>query len=106
MTARGLLVRNERGLPAHLTFGDTLAGRATVCRHIYDATHPEARALTCGRRCARIIIAMGIKIWWLDACEPEIYPVDHDNLRYHLGNGPGSRQYLPAAARSRAFTRA
>ena len=29
----------------------------------------------------------GIKIWWLDACEPEIYPADVDNLRYHLGSG-------------------
>ena len=29
----------------------------------------------------------GIKVFWLDACEPEIGPIDHDNLRYHLGNG-------------------
>jgi len=29
----------------------------------------------------------GIKTWWLDACEPEIYPMDPDNLRYHIGNG-------------------
>jgi alpha-D-xyloside xylohydrolase len=26
-------------------------------------------------------------VYWLDACEPEIYPMDPHNLRFHLGNG-------------------
>ena len=30
---------------------------------------------------------VGIKVYWLDACEPEIYPMDPQNLRFHLGNG-------------------
>ena len=29
----------------------------------------------------------GIKVFWLDACEPEMYPSHPQNLRYHLGNG-------------------
>ena len=29
----------------------------------------------------------GIKVFWLDACEPEFYPLDPDNLRYHIGSG-------------------
>lgn len=29
----------------------------------------------------------GIKSFWLDACEPEMYPTDPENLRYYQGNG-------------------
>ena len=29
----------------------------------------------------------GIKVWWLDAIEPEMVAYDHDNVRYHAGNG-------------------
>ena len=36
----------------------------------------------------------GIKVWWLDADEPEIKPFDHELVRYHLGTGYGSGLYL------------
>jgi hypothetical protein len=29
----------------------------------------------------------GIKVWWLDAIEPELAVYDYDNVRYHAGNG-------------------
>jgi alpha-D-xyloside xylohydrolase len=37
----------------------------------------------------------GIKVWWLDACEPEIIPRDFDNLRYYLGNGQAVANIYP-----------
>ena len=52
----------------------------------YDATHPEARRFI-WEQVREDYYRHGVKVWWLDACEPEIYPLDHDNLRYHLGNG-------------------
>jgi hypothetical protein len=28
-----------------------------------------------------------VRVWWLDACEPELVPESTGNLRYHLGSG-------------------
>ena len=85
MWQRGLLVRNERGLPAHKPFQDTQPdGRVDV--QFYDATHPEARHFI-WRQVRDNYYSHGIKTWWLDACEPDLYPNDPDNMRYHLGNG-------------------
>jgi alpha-D-xyloside xylohydrolase len=85
MGERGLLVRTERGVAAHTAFRDSEpSGR--VYLHHYDATHPEARQFLWSRIEAGYV-RHGIRAFWLDACEPEIYPADHDNLRYHLGNG-------------------
>jgi alpha-D-xyloside xylohydrolase len=52
----------------------------------YDSTNPEARKFIWAR-VKENYHDLGIKVWWLDACEPEIYPMDPHNLRYHLGNG-------------------
>jgi alpha-D-xyloside xylohydrolase len=85
MSRQGWLVRSERGLAVQMAFVDTSpAGK--VYPHIYDATHPEARRFV-WEQVRKNYLAHGIKVWWLDACEPELYPADHDNLRYHLGNG-------------------
>ena len=85
MERRGLLVRAERGIPSHMVFTDVRADGPVHLRY-YDATHPEARRFIWGR-VREGYYRHGIKVWWLDACEPEIYPPDHENLRYHLGNG-------------------
>ena len=85
MRSRGLLIRNEHGLPAHMLFQDCRPeGRIYI--QFYDATHPEARAFL-WERLREGYYRHGIKVFWLDACEPEMYPSHPQNLRYHLGNG-------------------
>lgn len=85
MERRGLLVRAERGQPCHMAFTDVGAAGPVYLRY-YDATHPEARRFI-WERVREGYYRHGIRVWWLDACEPEVYPPDHENLRYHLGNG-------------------
>ena len=85
MKQRGLLVRTERGVPAHTSFQDNRPeGRIYV--HFYDATHPDGRQFL-WETVRENYYRYGIKVWWLDACEPEMYPMHPDNLCYHLGNG-------------------
>jgi alpha-D-xyloside xylohydrolase len=85
MQRNGWLVRGERGIPVQMAFEDA-SPKGRVYPHIYDATHPGARHFV-WEQVRENYLKHGIKIWWLDACEPEIYPADVDNLRYHLGSG-------------------
>jgi len=85
MKERGWLVRTERGLPFLMTFVDTKS-EGPVNLQFYDATHPEAREFI-WNQVREGYYRHGIKIWWLDSCEPDIRPMDHDNLRFHIGNG-------------------
>ena len=89
MDRRGLLLCAERGQPAHMLFTDAQPGGRpgeNLFLRFYDATHPEARAFI-WQRVRDGYYRHGIKAFWLDACEPETYPPDHANHRYHLGNG-------------------
>jgi alpha-D-xyloside xylohydrolase len=54
--------------------------------YFYDASNPEARAFLWDKIRSGYY-QHGIKVFWLDACEPEMYPTDPENLRYQLGNG-------------------
>jgi alpha-D-xyloside xylohydrolase len=85
MQRRGLLIRTERGLPALMTFMDNRP-QGPVSLHYYDSTNPEARQFI-WEQVREHYYRYGIKVWWLDACEPEMFPMDPDNLRFHLGNG-------------------
>jgi alpha-D-xyloside xylohydrolase len=86
MTEQGLLVANERGIPVHLPIWDkgSLDQRALVS--FYDSTSPQARSYI-WNRAREGYYKHGIKVWWLDACEPELRPEDHDNLRFAAGPG-------------------
>lgn len=84
MQQRGLLIRTERGLPALMSFRDNRP-EGPVSVHYYDSTNPEARQFI-WEQVREHYYRLGIKIWWLDACEPEMFPMDPDNLRFHLGN--------------------
>ena len=86
MQERGLLVRNERGIPAHKPFRDTRP-EGPVYVQFYDATNPDARRFI-WERVKEGYYDKGVRLWWLDACEPDVYPTDPDNLRFHLGSGP------------------
>lgn len=85
MVQRGLLIRTERGVPAHMPFPDNKP-EGLIYAHYYDSTSPEARRFI-WERVREGYYEHGIKVWWLDACEPEILPRDPENLRFHLGNG-------------------
>lgn len=85
MQQRGLLIRTERGNPLLMTFLDNRP-EGPVSMAYYDSTNPEARQFI-WERVRENYYRYGIKIYWLDACEPEMYPLDPDNLRFHTGNG-------------------
>jgi len=83
---RGLLIGTETGPLAHATWPDK-GIPAPVGVAFYDATNPEAREFIWSRVRDNYLRPYGIDAWWLDACEPEIRPGFHDNLRYHAGPG-------------------
>jgi alpha-D-xyloside xylohydrolase len=85
MQRRGLLVRTERGIPAVLDFIDR-DQEGIIYFHFYDATNPEARQFI-WEQVREGYYQYGIKVFWLDACEPEIKPRHFENLRFHLGSG-------------------
>lgn len=82
---RGLLVRTERGLNSFIKFTDSNANH-TVISGLLDTTHPEAQEFI-WNKVRENYYRHGIKVWWLDAIEPEMVVYDHDNIRYHAGNG-------------------
>lgn len=82
---RGLLVRTERGLNSFVKFTDANVSH-TVISSLIDSTNPEAREFLWSK-VRENYYRHGIKVWWLDAIEPEMVVYDHDNVRYHAGNG-------------------
>jgi alpha-D-xyloside xylohydrolase len=86
MRERGMLIETNRGFPAHWNLTDSNAPGLPAPVYFYDATNPEAREFFWDR-IEQGYHQHGIKVFWLDACEPEMYPTDPENLRYHLGNG-------------------
>jgi alpha-D-xyloside xylohydrolase len=85
MADTGLLIANERGVEAHLPFWDKGSSSKTIVSY-YDATNPRAREYVWSK-VRDGYFKHGVRLWWLDACEPELRPPHHDNLRYHLGPG-------------------
>jgi alpha-D-xyloside xylohydrolase len=82
---RGLLIGTELGLEANTAWTDKPSD-SPVPVAFYDATHPEARQFiwdTVSRNYGRY----GIDVFWLDACEPEIVPLQPANLRFWAGRG-------------------
>jgi alpha-D-xyloside xylohydrolase len=81
----GLLVASERGIGVHLPIWDKGSARRELVS-FYDATNPRAREYIWSRA-REGYYKHGVRVWWLDACEPELRPEHPDNLRYHLGPG-------------------
>ena len=82
---RNLLVRTERGLNSFIKFTDSNM-KHTVISGLLDTTHPEAQKFLWSK-VRENYFKHGIKVFWLDAIEPEMVNYDHDNVRYHAGNG-------------------
>jgi alpha-D-xyloside xylohydrolase len=85
MAERGLLAQTERGVQAHIPATDTTPDGVSLVTY-YDATNPEARAFV-WERIKKGYHDQGVRIFWLDADEPELYPIHADNIRYYLGSG-------------------
>ena len=83
---RGLLVRTERGLNAFISFTDSDRIGTNVHAYLLDVTHPEGRRFIWDQ-VQEHYRSFGVRTFWLDAIEPELGTQDHDNVRYHLGNG-------------------
>ncbi|MBV6657380.1 MAG: hypothetical protein KI785_06375 [Devosiaceae bacterium] len=84
-TRQGWLVASRRGAMDGSIFYDREPDGMNPLR-FYDATHPEARAFHWDR-VKQGYVDHGFHAFWLDANEPEMYPMHPDNLRFHLGDG-------------------
>jgi alpha-D-xyloside xylohydrolase len=93
MEERGLLLRTERGIASFLPFQDTRPDGPVDLR-LYDPTNPEARQFLWEKVRANYF-DQGIHSYWLDGCEPEMDPLDPDNLRFYLGNGQAIANIYP-----------
>lgn len=85
MSRLGLLVASDRG-PAYLTDFAEKGVPAHVAVALYDPTNPAARGFIWSQA-REHYLEHGIRVWWLDACEPELRPTDPADLRFHLGPG-------------------
>ncbi|WP_304452268.1 glycoside hydrolase family 31 protein [Nocardiopsis sp. YSL2] len=94
MLARGYLVATEQGPPVHADWADKGVD-AQVQVSFYDPTNPDARAYVWDK-VRRNYHDLGIRVWWLDACEPELKPGHPENLRYHVGPGTEVGNIYPA----------
>ncbi len=72
MQARGLLIRTERGNSALMPFFDNRP-EGPAYLHYYDATNPQARQFV-WEQVQDHYYRYGVKHYWLDACEPEMFP--------------------------------
>jgi alpha-D-xyloside xylohydrolase len=97
---RGLLVGTEFGLPGNTTWVDKPSSVPAQVS-FYDPTNPEGRQFiwdTVERNYGRY----GIDVFWLDACEPEITPLQPANLRLRAGRGSEVANLYPRE-HARAF---
>lgn len=85
MRDRGYLVATENGLDYHQSFKDKAMDVALPVS-FYDATNPAARAYL-WEKVRENYYDLGVRTWWLDACEPELNPGHPGNLSYFAGTG-------------------
>jgi alpha-D-xyloside xylohydrolase len=85
MAARGLFVAAERGLEFPTQFPEK-GVRVPFPVALYDSTNPAARQYIWSK-VKENYLDLGVDVWWLDACEPEVRPLDPANLRFHAGPG-------------------
>lgn len=82
---RRLLMGRASGQPFTATWTDKGADHAEPVA-FYDSTNPEARAFVWDT-VKENYFDHGVRVWWLDACEPEIRPADHRQLDFWAGPG-------------------
>jgi alpha-D-xyloside xylohydrolase len=93
MWHKGYIVRNLSGSPAHMYFVDNQAEDG-IYLHYYDSTHPGARKFI-WEKVKQGYYQQGIKVYWLDACEPEMLPMMPHNLNFYAGDGEAVANIYP-----------
>ena len=78
LRSQNYLIRPEAGVNVFLAYKDMLT--------FVDVTHPGARRFLWGK-IKENYHDLGVRIFWLDEAEPEIDPLDYENVRYYAGNG-------------------
>jgi alpha-D-xyloside xylohydrolase len=81
----GMLVGSDQGVEFHLTIRDK-GMDVPMPVAFYDPTNPRTRERIWSV-IQRNYHALGVRVWWLDACEPEILPGHMANLALHAGPG-------------------
>jgi len=85
MVERGLLAQTVHGVHAHMAIADTTPEGVSMVA-FYDATNPEAREFL-WQRVKKNYLDCGVRVFWLDADEPELMPMHAENIRFVLGTG-------------------
>ena len=78
LVKKNYLIRPETGVNAFLAFSGFLT--------YVDVTNPSARQFM-WEKIKKNYYDIGIRMFWLDEAEPEIDPLDYENVRYLKGNG-------------------
>jgi alpha-D-xyloside xylohydrolase len=82
---RGLLVGADQGVEFQQTIQDK-GMVAPMPVAFYDPTNPEAGQYVWSL-VERNYLSRGIRVFWLDACEPELNPAHPGNLSFYAGPG-------------------
>ncbi|MGW4910104.1 glycoside hydrolase family 31 protein [Streptomyces sp. NPDC004270] len=89
-----LLVGTEQGQPFQHVFPDGQFADEPLPVAFYDPTDERARDFVWSR-VKRNYFDLGFRLWWLDACEPELFPEQFGNLRYAAGPGRAVANLYP-----------
>ena len=81
----GMLIGSDQGVEFNATIRDK-GMDVPMPIAFYDATNPRTREFVWSL-VQRNYRELGIGIWWLDACEPEVGPGHFANLAFHAGPG-------------------
>lgn len=86
MDDNNMLVRTENGQYGIFNF----YGQQTYI----DVTNPETRKYV-WEQIKKTYYSYGIKTFWLDQAEPEVFPQQFENLKFHIGNGAQTALLYP-----------
>lgn len=79
----GMLVGSDQGVEFHSTIRDK-GMKTEMPIAFYDSTNPRTREFIWSAA-KRNYYDLGVRVWWLDACEPELNPGHLANLSFHAG---------------------
>ncbi len=85
MLERGLFISSEQSPPVHSNWPER-GTNAWIGAAFHDSTSPDARKYVWGQ-VEKHYFDAGIRVFWLDVCEPEMKPGNPASLRFAAGPG-------------------
>jgi alpha-D-xyloside xylohydrolase len=85
MLERGLLISSEQSATVHTTWPERGLSNF-IGAAFYDPTNPEAREYI-WEQVEKNYFRAGVRVFWLDACEPEMQPACPGSLKFAAGPG-------------------